>query len=158
MKNGYVLKTLAICACCFLLVYVGFIATHLWQPEKEKSEIAESNYNIQTPSMLHPNYKSLLNHFARVEIAIKDDLTVPNGKISRVKFNNDILHLQPANLQGHRGSTLLQLKPGVYTIQWKIKNNPYNTSKYTKYSEALKITEGDLWKRIVIEGSKININ
>jgi hypothetical protein len=158
MRSGYVLKTFAIFCCCFLLVYTGFIATHLWQSGKENPEINKVNYTSQTNNMIIPNYKSSASHFTRVEIAIKDDLASPNGKISKVKFNNDVLHLQPSNAHGNRGSTFLQLKPGVYTIRWKVKNSKYAPSKHTKYSELLKIHEEDLWKYIQIEGNRIKIN
>lgn len=157
MKSSYVLKTFAIFCCSFLLVWAIFLATHLWQSDKEIQETPKISFS-QNPKMMIQNYNSAITHVTRVEIAIKDDISIPNGKISKVKFNNDVLHLHPANPKGNRGSTHLQLKPGIYTIKWRTKNNKYTNSKYAKYTEVLKITEADLWKHILIEGNKIKIN
>ena len=163
MNRSYFYKTFAIFCVSLILVYAGFVATHFWQkndlgsnPTKTEEQVSYSSVNF-----IKPNYKSTdTKHLTRVEVEVKDDLLSPNGKITGVWFNDDSLSLNPADQYGKRGSTFLQLIPGVYTIEWTVKNNPYNTDgiKETKQSKQLEVNPDDLWIHIFIEGKNITVS
>ena len=157
MKNGYVLKTFAICCCAFVMVYAGFVFTSLWHLRKNA---ASSNIDpsYQKAAFIKPDFQPGVDHIIRVEIAVKDDVLSSKGQIMEVQFNDETLILRPADSQGRRGSTFLQLNPGNYTIKWKVKNNSYSWPRYSQHKKIVPITSKDLWIHIFIEGKNITIS
>jgi hypothetical protein len=155
MQHNYVLKTLFLSCFAFLFVYSGFIGLNSWK-RKERPKVVKTTYN--STSYLKPAYKANISHLARIEIAVKDDLKSPNGKVLKVEFNDDTLALKPSDPQGTRGSTFIQIQPGTYTITWNVKNNKYTWPRYTTHSKQIKIESTDLWIHILIEGKNITIS
>ena len=158
MKQHYVLKTFGICVFAFLIVYAGFMTnTHLQKKASFKTN-SKNSYHIKKTTYVKPTTKPDAHHYARVEISIRDDLKASDGKILEASFNNDMLTLQPTDSRGRRGSTFLQLKPGLYVISWTVKSNKYKWPRYTKHQKKINITSSDLWLYISIEGKNIKIS
>lgn len=148
MRKGYVLKTLAIFASALLLVYGGFEAATFLKNHTEDN-LTPINVSYAKAS---PNQDS--ENLVQIEIAINDNLFSVDEKISEVKFNRETILLKKADGQGKRGLTFLQVKPGNYTLSWKIKNNRYS---FSKYSKNIKITPADMWIHVMIKGAQITI-
>ena len=156
MKHRYVLKTLLICLGSFVLVYIGFAINSSLKADKQNE--SSITFQIQKAAFIKPEKTPGVHHYARVEISVNDDLTSPDGKVLDVSFNDDQITLRPTDSRGRRGSTFLQLKPGVYTIKWKVKNNKYSWPRYTNYKKNINVTSSDLWIHILINGKNITIS
>ena len=148
MRMGYVLKTLAIFASALLLVYGGFEATAFLRNHNEDN-LTPINVSY---AKSNPNENS--DNLVQIEIAINDNSFSADEKITEVKFNRETIMLKKADNQGKRGLTFLQVKPGNYTLSWKIKNSRYN---FSKYSKNLNITPADMWIHVLIKGAQITI-
>ena len=161
MNRSYVYKTFAVFCVSFILVYSGFVATHFWQ----KNDVSDPNrakldeqVGFSSVNLIKPNYKIPdSKHLTRVEVEIKDDLLSPHGKVLGVWFNDDSLSLNPADHYGRRGSTLLQLTPGLYTIEWTVKKSSRSGPSETRHIKQIEIKPTDLWIHIIIQGKDITI-
>jgi hypothetical protein len=161
MHRKYVLKTFAIFCCSLVIVYSGFLGSHYFQDKKAVSTttLDDKTAKPRKIDFIRPEYNPVENkHLTRVEIEVRDDLTTPDGKVLSVIFNDDHLVLRPADNIGKRGSTFLQLRPGIYNISWTVKNNPYAELRETQQTMQIKVLPSDLWIHIYILGKKIKIS
>ena len=148
MRMGYVLKTFAIFAAALLLVYGGFEATIFLKNH------ADDNLTPINVSYAQTAPSNTADNLVQIEITINDNSFSADEKITEVKFNKENIILKKADNQGKRGLTFLQVKPGSYTLSWKIKNSRYN---FSKYSKNINITPADMWIHVLIKGAQITI-
>lgn len=148
MKKGYLLKTLAIFASALLIVYAGFETVSFFTnyADDNLSPINVSYAEIQ-PS---PDQENLV----QIEIAVNDNPFSEKEKIREVTFNRRAIFLRKADAKGKRAQAFLQVKPGYYTICWKIKNGRYS---FSKYSKTIPVNEKDMWIHVLIKGAQITV-
>jgi hypothetical protein len=152
MKKRYVIKTIIICFFSITMVYGGFVATSYWQTTSSKSAPIFSFFNVRK-AIASINTKSSV----RVEIEIHDDTTTPSLVVDDVYFDKRKISLRPPVPSGNRGTTYLHVKPGKYTITWKVKTNKASYPNTFSHSKTIILTKDKKWSLIRIVGEEVTV-
>lgn len=159
MNYGYVIKTLVLCSCAFLVVYCGFLSSHYLKNKahfKLKEEIKDNDY-YKKINLERSKFRGYFDHLTRVEVSINDEGFTPKGRIVDVTFNDEKIMLTQADSRARRGSMVFQLKPNIYIIRWVVQSS-CNPPTFVEHKKEINITDADIWKHIHIKGSSITFN
>ena len=152
MKKRYVIKTILICFFSITMVYVGFVATSYWQTSASEKKPFFSVFNARK-AIASINTKASV----RVEIEVHDDTTTPSLVVDDVYFDKRKISLRSPVPSGNRGTTYLQVKPGKYTITWKVKTNKASYPNTFAHSKTIILTKDKKWSLIRIIGDEVTV-
>lgn len=93
----------------------------------------------------------------RVEVLVSDGQE-PNGlQILSASFNGTSIPLKPRDVLGYRGGASFQVKPGKYTLRWRVNRDRFAWPRNSSHEEIVTIDPRDLWLQISIEGDRASI-
>lgn len=93
----------------------------------------------------------------RVEVLVQDG-SEPNGlQVVSASFNGTSIPLKPRDVLGYRGGASFQVKPGKYTLRWKVNRDHFAWPRTASHEEIVTIDPRDLWLQISIEGDQASI-
>jgi len=108
------------------------------------------------PSILKTKYINPSSRIIRIEIEVLDDTKKDFNDILEVKFNNKQIPLLKAGASGRRARKYYQVKPGTYTLKWKVsKGKTWPRSK--TFEKEITLNETDKFAYILIEGEKVTV-
>ncbi|MBN2479074.1 MAG: hypothetical protein JXA94_02485 [Parachlamydiales bacterium] len=92
------------------------------------------------------------NRYVKVHLDIYDS---SNSEIVDVQIANKRIYLTEAQSNDKRADMYLTLKPGIYTIKWRVATKRYAWGNYMNYVRKIKISRNDNFIRIVIKGNRL---
>jgi len=164
MKFQYLFKSIGVFATCFLVVYGSYIASQSNNPPLAKQKEAQLSYSIHNTSTTYREKQNPYNNYGnrpthqRIEIEVYDDRLQPEKEIVQVVFQGKDIMLTPSDPSGLRGVTYVQVVPGVYQLQWSIRDNSRPPPNITTYKENIKIDPDYKWIHIFIHGSEMKLS
>ncbi len=93
----------------------------------------------------------------RIQLLVHDDPNPQGVQIESVKFNGQSVPLKPRDIYGFRGQASFQLRPGKYTLKWKVQRDRLTWPRTIEHTEEVTIDPRDLWIQINIVGEKASI-
>lgn len=154
MKLSYIFKTLIFVIFAFGATIICYFSTNAINNHIVLSQAQKFSINTIAQATIQP----MFNHPVHLEIEVKDDLDAPSGKILDLEFDNEPLFLKPVDTNGDRALIHMQIRPGIYTIRWKVENNKKFWPRITTYEKKITIEKTSLWKHILIKGRKIQVS
>ena len=93
------------------------------------------------------------NRYVRVEFEIYDD---NNKRVEEVTIGSRRIYYDPYNSR-NSARMYLTLRPGVYTIRWKVSSKRYSWSQPKVYVRRVRIRRYERWMRIIIKGDRMYV-
>ena len=154
MKLSYVLKTLLFVIIAFAATIIGFYSTDAIHKQLVSPHAPEFSIEKVAAATIQPMFSRPVH----LEIEVQDDLNIPNGKILEVEFDYEPLFLKSVDTNGDRALVHMQVRPGKYTIRWKVENEKRYWPRITTYEKKITVDKTSLWKHVLIKGRKIQVS
>lgn len=104
-----------------------------------------------------PNERTPGPEQVRVQILVNDDPSPQGVQIVSAQFHGQSIPLKPRDIYGFRGQTSFQVRPGKYTLKWKVRRDRIVWPRIISHEEEVLIDPRDLWIQITITGGHASI-
>ena len=130
-------------------------ALYLYSLNRPSSSPADQKMITQASLIRpRPHYHPQVQHYVKVKLEIRENPDPLADKIIRVHLAGRNIPLRPANPTGNRGTAHLQLKPGKYMLEWKVKKQRHSWPRYAIYKEKVDIPSQAIWIDLLLDRDK----
>lgn len=106
---------------------------------------------------LGPNERTPGPELVRIQILVNDDPSPQGVQIVSAQFHGQPIPLKPRDIYGFRGQASFQVRPGKYTLKWKVRRDRIIWPRVISHEEEVHIDPRDLWIQITITGDQASI-